>query len=195
MPDTRHQTWLAVTMTRQALLTIVGAGLQKFHGEKEVFKSDHADWLPISTIEGKCHVHSLKNYQVDISLVPCQACKHSSETLYSFMKSAAGAIRSMLSVVKCDGWLHTEALLVPLAYSIAASISLHPVCLSAWPFQCYSTTEHALKADVSGQALKHVHENDFFFRFIYKVGNRGYLAPSAAACKCLEMSIAHTFPA
>ncbi|KAK9841640.1 hypothetical protein WJX74_009224 [Apatococcus lobatus] len=38
-------------------------GRKKFHGEKEVFKSDHADWIPISTIENKCHVHSLKNYQ------------------------------------------------------------------------------------------------------------------------------------
>ena len=38
--------------------------VQQFHGEKELFKSEHLDWCLAVTIEGKCHVHSLRAYQV-----------------------------------------------------------------------------------------------------------------------------------
>ena len=38
--------------------------LQAFHGNKELFKSDHLDWCFISTIERKCFVHTLPTYQV-----------------------------------------------------------------------------------------------------------------------------------
>ncbi|CAL8466792.1 g6328 [Coccomyxa elongata] len=38
-------------------------GRKAFHGEKELFRSDHLDWCYASTIEGKCRVHSLQHYQ------------------------------------------------------------------------------------------------------------------------------------
>ena len=37
---------------------------QAFHGQKELFKSEHCDWCFASTIESKCRVHSLQAYQV-----------------------------------------------------------------------------------------------------------------------------------
>lgn len=48
--------------------------MQQFHGEKELFKSDHLDWCHISTIEGKCRVHSLQNYQVGLVMVLLKGC-------------------------------------------------------------------------------------------------------------------------
>ena len=37
---------------------------QRFHGEKELFDSDHADEVHKGTIIGKAFVHSLKKYEV-----------------------------------------------------------------------------------------------------------------------------------
>ena len=37
---------------------------QQFHGEKELFKSEHVDPIAASTITGKCRVLTLKQYQV-----------------------------------------------------------------------------------------------------------------------------------
>jgi len=39
-------------------------GAQQFHGEKELFKSEHVDPIAASTITGKCRVLTLKQYQV-----------------------------------------------------------------------------------------------------------------------------------
>ena len=41
---------------------------QAFHGQKELFKSEHCDWCFASTIESKCRVHSLQAYQVLFAL-------------------------------------------------------------------------------------------------------------------------------
>ncbi|CAK0755513.1 hypothetical protein CVIRNUC_002380 [Coccomyxa viridis] len=38
-------------------------GRKAFHGQKELFKSEHYDWCFASTIESKCRVHSLHTYQ------------------------------------------------------------------------------------------------------------------------------------
>ncbi|GMH15777.1 hypothetical protein Nepgr_017618 [Nepenthes gracilis] len=37
-------------------------GRRQFHGAKELFLSDHYDWQSALSIEGKCTVHSFKNY-------------------------------------------------------------------------------------------------------------------------------------
>ncbi|GLT72667.1 hypothetical protein SLA2020_445770 [Shorea laevis] len=37
-------------------------GRRQFHGAKELFLSDHFDVQSAHTIEGKCTVHSFKNY-------------------------------------------------------------------------------------------------------------------------------------
>mmetsp|Transcript_38176 Transcript_38176/g.53000 ORF Transcript_38176/g.53000 Transcript_38176/m.53000 type:complete len:313 (+) Transcript_38176:180-1118(+) len=39
------------------------SGKKTFYGEKEIFNSDHKDEIQLSTINGKCQVHSLKDYQ------------------------------------------------------------------------------------------------------------------------------------
>ncbi|PWA62008.1 chromatin remodeling protein EBS [Artemisia annua] len=38
-------------------------GRRTFHGAKELFLSDHYDWQSARTIEGKCIVHSFKDYK------------------------------------------------------------------------------------------------------------------------------------
>jgi hypothetical protein len=40
---------------------------QIFHGEKELFESDHQDEIHKDTIIGKCFVHSLRKYEVCVS--------------------------------------------------------------------------------------------------------------------------------
>jgi hypothetical protein len=39
------------------------SGRKAFHGEHEVFASDHVDWVKASTIERKIHVYTLAEYQ------------------------------------------------------------------------------------------------------------------------------------
>ena len=41
-----------------------GAASQRFHGEKELFRSEHVDWVAANTITDICSVHTLKAYQV-----------------------------------------------------------------------------------------------------------------------------------
>uniref|UniRef100_A0A7S1X821 BAH domain-containing protein n=1 Tax=Tetraselmis chuii TaxID=63592 RepID=A0A7S1X821_9CHLO len=38
-------------------------GRKVFHGERELFSSDHLDWCGVSTIDGTCSVHTLRAYQ------------------------------------------------------------------------------------------------------------------------------------
>ena len=38
--------------------------VQQFHGEKELFKSEHLDPIAASTMTGKCRVLTLRQYQV-----------------------------------------------------------------------------------------------------------------------------------
>ncbi len=37
-------------------------GRKAFHGEKELFLSDHRDWVAEASIDGACVVHTLKEY-------------------------------------------------------------------------------------------------------------------------------------
>lgn len=37
--------------------------MQAFHGEKELFASDHVDFVHKNTVLGKCRVMTLKKYQ------------------------------------------------------------------------------------------------------------------------------------
>lgn len=38
-------------------------GRKAFHGDKELFTSDHYDWVAKSSINGHCSVHKLREYQ------------------------------------------------------------------------------------------------------------------------------------
>mmetsp|Transcript_40713 Transcript_40713/g.49384 ORF Transcript_40713/g.49384 Transcript_40713/m.49384 type:complete len:296 (+) Transcript_40713:376-1263(+) len=38
-------------------------GRKQYHGEREVFDSDHCDWCELTNINGKCKVLSMKKYQ------------------------------------------------------------------------------------------------------------------------------------
>jgi hypothetical protein len=41
---------------------------QFFHGEHEVFRSDHSDVVEASTVESKCRVLSLDEYLVSVGV-------------------------------------------------------------------------------------------------------------------------------
>jgi len=38
-------------------------GRKEFHGDKELFKSDHMDWVDVATLTRKCRVHTMAEYQ------------------------------------------------------------------------------------------------------------------------------------
>ena len=38
-------------------------GRQVWHGSKEMFKSNHLDWNYLQCIEGRCHMHTLEEYE------------------------------------------------------------------------------------------------------------------------------------
>ena len=62
-------------------------GRKGFHGEKELFQSDHFDWVTPSAVNGKCNVHSLKPDRVpvyclcempfnpDLFMIECEGCE------------------------------------------------------------------------------------------------------------------------
>ena len=37
--------------------------LKVFHGRRELLRSDHTDWVPASTVDGACRVHTLDAYR------------------------------------------------------------------------------------------------------------------------------------
>lgn len=41
--------------------------VQVFHGEKELFESNHLDWIDAQTISEKCDVYTLEEYKASPS--------------------------------------------------------------------------------------------------------------------------------
>lgn len=97
-------------------------GRKAFHGEKELFTSDHYDWVAASSINGKCHVHTLKAYQ---ALHVVRDLDYFSRFLY---KASAGEFKPdrvpvycmcempynpdlfMVECEGCDEWFHPECM-------------------------------------------------------------------------------------
>ena len=97
-------------------------GRKPFHGEMELFQSDHADVITSDTINGMCRVHTLKQYQ---ALSEVGEMDYFSRFTY---KATTGRFspdsvpvycvcempyNPDLSMVECEGceeWLHPECL-------------------------------------------------------------------------------------
>lgn len=42
----------------------MGLVCQAYHGERELFDSDHTDKSPVAAIIGRCNIHSVAQYEV-----------------------------------------------------------------------------------------------------------------------------------
>lgn len=42
----------------------MGLAYQAYHGERELFDSDHTDKSPVAAIIGRCNIHSVAQYEV-----------------------------------------------------------------------------------------------------------------------------------
>ena len=90
------------------LLSVCCLLLKAFHGQKELFKSEHYDWCFASTIESKCRVHSLHTYQVcaahflleDSSHACCGRPCGAAKALRMQMLSACAALTSICTVCR-----------------------------------------------------------------------------------------------
>lgn len=95
-------------------------GARAFHGSKELFASDHYDWVHVDAIDGKCRVYSLKEYQ---TLESVNDDDYYARFLY---KSKEGSFRPeevpvfcacaqpynpdrlMVECERCEDWFHPE---------------------------------------------------------------------------------------
>mmetsp|Transcript_34586 Transcript_34586/g.58089 ORF Transcript_34586/g.58089 Transcript_34586/m.58089 type:complete len:219 (-) Transcript_34586:593-1249(-) len=59
--QTASQTMVHVNWYYRPVDTL--GGVKAFHGERELFRSDHLDVCELETIHGKCNVHKLKDYK------------------------------------------------------------------------------------------------------------------------------------
>ena len=95
-------------------------GARAFHGSKELFASDHYDWVSVDAIDAKCRVYSLKEYQ---NLESVNDDDYYARFLY---KSKEGSFRPeevpvfcvcaqpynpdrlMVECERCEDWFHPE---------------------------------------------------------------------------------------
>jgi hypothetical protein len=74
--------------------------MQAFHGERELFRSDHTDWALASTIQNKCRVHNLKAYQVRCPQM-CRDCILSSVPSSWFAPAVWDSFRAFARMLLC----------------------------------------------------------------------------------------------
>lgn len=97
-------------------------GRKQFHGEKELFKSDHMDWIDAQTISGKCTVHTLNSYreledesETDFfsrfSYMPSQD-KFGPESVpvYCICELPYNPDTYMIMCEKCEEWYHPRCI-------------------------------------------------------------------------------------
>mmetsp|Transcript_12429 Transcript_12429/g.34884 ORF Transcript_12429/g.34884 Transcript_12429/m.34884 type:complete len:198 (+) Transcript_12429:549-1142(+) len=97
-------------------------GRKVFHGERELFASDHYDWCDVSTIDGPCRVHTLRAYQAQEELADedfyCRFTykpatnefKPDRVPVYCTCEMPYNPDRFMVQCEKCDEWYHPECL-------------------------------------------------------------------------------------
>ncbi|GMH40234.1 hypothetical protein BSKO_08138 [Bryopsis sp. KO-2023] len=98
------------------------SGRQAFHGEKEVFQSDHLDWCHKNAIIGKCRVLTLEGYQnltaIGENDFYCRFFYSPSSGEFSpddvpvfcLCEMPYNPDRVMIACDKCDEWFHPECL-------------------------------------------------------------------------------------
>mmetsp|Transcript_19809 Transcript_19809/g.47272 ORF Transcript_19809/g.47272 Transcript_19809/m.47272 type:complete len:197 (-) Transcript_19809:166-756(-) len=95
-------------------------GRKVFHGERELFSSDHLDWCTLSTIDGICYVHSLKAYQALEELTEddfysrftykpaTNEFKPERVPVYCVCEMPYNPDRFMVQCESCEEWYHPE---------------------------------------------------------------------------------------
>lgn len=97
-------------------------GRKAFHGEKELFSSDHLDWCHRNTVIGKCRVHTLKKYESLASVgehdyftrFHYKPAKKEFEPdrvpVYCNCEMPYNPDKAMIMCDKCEEWYHPECL-------------------------------------------------------------------------------------
>eukprot|EP00884_Botryococcus_braunii_P014941 jgi/Botrbrau1/23448/Bobra.106_1s0008.1 len=97
-------------------------GRKRFHGAKELFKSDHEDKVFASSIEGECKVHTLATYQALDSpgdddyfarftyLVVKKEFKPDRVPVYCVCELPYNPDLFMICCTECEEWFHPECL-------------------------------------------------------------------------------------
>lgn len=118
----------------------IPGGRKPFHGERELYKSDHRDTIHSDTILGRCCVHSLEEYN-KLELVrpqdyftrfswSVQTRKFSPEqvTIYCSCRQPENPDRRMWQCDMCQEWFHAECVGSTPAALDALSYWLCPTC-------------------------------------------------------------------
>mmetsp|Transcript_1187 Transcript_1187/g.3917 ORF Transcript_1187/g.3917 Transcript_1187/m.3917 type:complete len:173 (-) Transcript_1187:3695-4213(-) len=118
----------------------VAGGRKKFHGERELFSSNHYDWVPVSTLSGKCVVHSLKGYTA-LQVVGDQ--DYFARTLYNIhtrklrprkivvyckCQKPYNPDQAMVKCEICTKWFHPNCLGLETLESVSCAEFVCPSC-------------------------------------------------------------------
>lgn len=95
-------------------------GRKEFHGEKELFKSDHLDTVSAESVARKCRVHSMKQYQAlkvvqtddffsRFTYLPStHAFRPDRVPVFCVCEMPYNPDRFMIMCDKCEEWHHPE---------------------------------------------------------------------------------------
>lgn len=114
-------------------------GRKGFHGEKELFKSDHLDWVSAESVTRSCRVHNMKEYQaLDVVknddffsrftyLPSTHAFRPDRVPVFCVCEMPYNPDRFMIMCDACEEWHHPEC----QNYDIKAAASLKKfLCIS-----------------------------------------------------------------
>lgn len=130
------------------------SGRQAFHGEKEVFQSDHLDWCHKNAVIGKCRVFTLEGYQnlpaIGESDFYCRFFYSPSSGEFSpddvpvfcLCEMPYNPDRVMIACDKCDEWFHPDCLALSKA-------EVDQVVRSNQPFVCPQCVGH-MRSSLAG---------------------------------------------
>lgn len=114
-------------------------GRKQFHGEKELFRSEHVDWVAANTITDSCRVHSLKAYQLlkEVNLndfytrftyqPATKEFKPDRVPVYCKCEMPYNPDQFMVMCIQCEEWYHPQCL----------DINLEDIQNSAEDFICH----------------------------------------------------------
>ncbi|EEH60015.1 bah-phd domain-containing protein [Micromonas pusilla CCMP1545] len=112
-------------------------GRKGFHGERELFLSDHKDWVAPDSINDKCQVHTLKQYQsLHVVSDVDYFCRFSYNVkkaeyrparvpVYCVCEMPYNPDRFMVECEACTDWIHPECLRMTKA---EVEVMTHFVC-------------------------------------------------------------------
>ncbi|EFN52290.1 hypothetical protein CHLNCDRAFT_12805, partial [Chlorella variabilis] len=118
----------------------IPGGRRPFHGERELYFSDHADIIHSATILGRCLVHSLDGYR-ELSIIRPQdyfsrfsfsvatkAFNPEQVTVYCLCRMPENPDRPLSQCDCCSEWYHAECCSTTVEHIEASSVWHCPRC-------------------------------------------------------------------